>query len=69
MALVPIAAAGPAGVPGPTTSLNIGMDYWGTPAIPAIRGKVPSTPVAGGMPPGSRDSVQSQMWLQVTSKF
>lgn len=65
VALVPIAAAGPAGVPGPTTNLNIGMDYWGTPAMPAIRGKVPSTPVAGGMvTPGSRESVQSQMWLQ-----
>lgn len=58
-----------AGVPGPTTNLNIGMDYWGAPtssAIPAMHGKVPSTAVAGGMvTAGSRDNVQSQLWLQV----
>lgn len=69
MALVPItAAAPPGGIPGPTTNLNIGMDYWGaptSPAIPALRGKVPSTPVASGIvTAGSRDNVQSQMWLQ-----
>ncbi|XWS49503.1 hypothetical protein CRYUN_Cryun12cG0008600 [Craigia yunnanensis] len=66
--IVPISTAGAAtAVPGPTTNLHIGMDYWGTPAsstIPAIRGKVPSTPVAGGIvTPASRDSVQSQLWL------
>lgn len=69
MAIIPMSAAGaPAAVPGPTTNLNIGMDYWGAPAanIPAMRGKVPSTPVAGGIVAGgSRDSVQSQLWLQV----
>lgn len=68
MAIIPMSAAGaPAAVPGPTTNLNIGMDYWGAPAanIPAMRGKVPSTPVAGGIVAGgSRDSVQSQLWLQ-----
>lgn len=69
MALVPITASAPPGaVPGPTTNLNIGMDYWGAPAsspIPALCGKVPSTPVAGGIvTAGSRDN-QSQMWLQV----
>ncbi|GKU95858.1 hypothetical protein SLEP1_g9163 [Rubroshorea leprosula] len=56
-------------VPGPATNLHIGMDYWGAPAssgIPAIRGKVPSTPVAGGIvTAGSRDNLQSQPWLQV----
>ncbi|XP_022737381.1 bZIP transcription factor 16-like isoform X2 [Durio zibethinus] len=67
--IVPISTAGAAtAVPGPTTNLHIGMDYWGSPAsstIPAIRGKVPSTPVAGGIvTPASRDSVQSQLWLQ-----
>ncbi|GLT80624.1 hypothetical protein SLA2020_520550 [Shorea laevis] len=55
-------------VPGPATNLHIGMDYWGAPAssaIPAIRGKVPSTPVAGGIvAAGSRDNLQSQSWLQ-----
>lgn len=70
MAIVPIPATGaPGGVPGPTTNLNIGMDYWGTPTsstIPALRGKVPSTAVAGAMvTTGSRENVQSQIWLQV----
>ncbi|XP_068468970.1 bZIP transcription factor 16 isoform X2 [Phaseolus vulgaris] len=38
--IIPISAGGaPGAVPGPTTNLNIGMDYWGTPApsnIPAL---------------------------------
>ncbi|CAA0812068.1 basic region/leucine zipper transcription factor 16 [Striga hermonthica] len=68
-ALVPISAVGAvSGVPGPTTNLNIGMDYWGaTPSssIPAMRGKVSVAPVAGGMvTTGSRDSIQSQLWVQ-----
>ena len=68
MTVIPLAAAGAPGViPGPTTNLNIGMDYWGaSSAIPAMHGKVPSTRVAGGLV-GSRDSVQSQLWLQVSS--
>ncbi|KHN04840.1 bZIP transcription factor 16-like isoform X2 [Glycine soja] len=69
MSIIPISAGGaPGAVPGPTTNLNIGMDYWGTPAssnIPALGRKVPSTAVAGGMATvGSRDSAQSQLWLQ-----
>lgn len=69
MSIVPVPATGAAGaLPGPTTNLNIGMEYWGAPAsspIPAIRGKVASTPVAGGIvTTGSRDTVQSQIWLQ-----
>lgn len=69
MAVMPISASGtPGAVPGPTTNLNIGMDYWGganASAFPAIRGKVSSAPVAGGMvTTGSRDNVQSQLWLQ-----
>ncbi|KAH1264157.1 bZIP transcription factor 16 [Glycine max] len=69
MSIIPISAGGaPGAVPGPTTNLNIGMDYWGTPAssnIPALGRKVPSTAVAGGMVTvGSRDSAQSQLWLQ-----
>lgn len=59
------APGAPTPVPGPATNLNIGMDYWAPPGlstIPAIRGKVPSAPVAAGMvPPGSRES---QLWLQ-----
>ncbi|XP_048319624.1 bZIP transcription factor 16 isoform X1 [Ziziphus jujuba] len=67
MAIMPItAAAAPGAVPGPATNLNIGMDYWSAQAaspIPAMRGKVPSTPVAGGIvTAGSRDS--AQLWLQ-----
>ncbi|KAI4364752.1 hypothetical protein MLD38_020806 [Melastoma candidum] len=65
MPIVPFTAGG---VPGPTTNLNIGMDYWGTPAapvVPAIQGKVPAAPVAAGMASAAnRDSMQSHMWLQ-----
>ncbi|KAL2348891.1 hypothetical protein Fmac_002891 [Flemingia macrophylla] len=70
MSIIPMSAGGAHGaVPGPTTNLNIGMDYWGTPAssnIPALSTKVPSTAVAGGMVTtvGSWDSAQSQLWLQ-----
>lgn len=64
--LVPISAAPPRGVPVPTTNLNIGMDYWAAPAssaVPALHGKVLSTPVTGGIvTAGSRDN-QSQLWL------
>ena len=70
MPIMPMAATGAPGVPGPTTNLNIGMDYWGaatSSTLPALRGKAPPTPVAGGMvTAGSRDSVQSQLWLQVS---
>ena len=72
MAVIPLATAGAPGVvPGPTTNLNIGMDYWGASStIPAMRGKVQSTPVAGGLvTTGSRDSIQSQLWLQVSSNI
>lgn len=64
MAVVPM----PAGAAvGPTTNLNIGMDYWGAPTS-GMRGKVPAAtpPVAAGIvTAGSRDSSQSQLWLQV----
>ncbi|KAL6549833.1 bZIP transcription factor 16 [Orobanche minor] len=67
--MVPISAIGAvSGVPGPTTNLNIGMDYWGaapSSAIPGMRGKVSANPVAGGMvTTGSRDNIQSQLWIQ-----
>lgn len=70
MSIIPIQASG--AVTGPATNLNIGMDYWGTPttsAIPLLCGKVPSAPVAGAAAAGSRDSIQSQIWLQVWSNF
>lgn len=71
MPMVPIpsqAVGAVSGVPGPTTNLNIGMDYWGaaqSSTMPAMRGgKVPATP---GIPAtGSRDNMQSQLWIQVS---
>ncbi|GAB2273417.1 bZIP transcription factor 16 [Dionaea muscipula] len=65
MPILPMStAAPPVAIAGPTTNLNIGMDYWGTPA-PAMRGKVSSAAVAPGMvTSGSRDNSQSQHWLQ-----
>lgn len=57
------AASVPGGVVGPTTNLNIGMDYWGTTTpspIPPIRAKGPATAVGGAMIP-------SEMWMQVFS--
>lgn len=68
MPIVPISAVGPVtGVPGPATNLNIGMDYWGAAAPSAMQGKVPAAPVAAGMvTTGSRDSIQSQLWVQVS---
>ncbi|KAK6781685.1 hypothetical protein RDI58_019481 [Solanum bulbocastanum] len=62
-----VSAAGAGGIPGPTTNLNIGMDYWGaatSSSIPAMHGKVPVSVAGGLVTAGSRDSVQSQMWIQ-----
>ncbi|XP_024995578.1 bZIP transcription factor 16-like isoform X1 [Cynara cardunculus var. scolymus] len=69
MGIVPISAGATLGsVAGPTTNLNIGMDYWSganTSNIPAMRGHVTSAPVAGGMvAAGSRESMQPQLWIQ-----
>lgn len=64
-----VSAAGAGGIPGPTTNLNIGMDYWGaatSSSIPAMHGKVPVSVAGGLVTAGSRDSVQSQMWIQVS---
>ncbi|CAI9785032.1 unnamed protein product [Fraxinus pennsylvanica] len=67
LSIMPVAAAGAVGGVPHTTNLNIGIDYWGaaTPStIPAMHGKVPSL-VAGGMvTTGSRENVQSQIWIQ-----
>ncbi|KAF3951299.1 hypothetical protein CMV_023035 [Castanea mollissima] len=48
----------------PHAMVNPAMAMVPMSAIPGMRGKVPSTPVAGGIVTGSRDSVQSQLWLQ-----
>ncbi|XP_020084568.1 bZIP transcription factor 16-like isoform X1 [Ananas comosus] len=56
--VIPMPASGAiGGVVGPTTNLNIGMDYWSTPsssAIPAIHGKVPSTAIPGALLPAEQ---------------
>ncbi|XP_077247316.1 bZIP transcription factor 1-B-like isoform X2 [Tasmannia lanceolata] len=48
MAIMPMTPAGtPGGVAGPTTNLNIGMDYWGAPypfPLPMLREKIPHEP-------------------------
>ncbi|XP_060179762.1 bZIP transcription factor 16-like isoform X1 [Lycium barbarum] len=63
-----VSAGGPGCIPGgPATNLNIGMDYWGaatSPSVPAMHGKVPVSVAGGLVTAGSRDSVQSQMWIQ-----
>ncbi|XP_051137259.1 bZIP transcription factor 16-like [Andrographis paniculata] len=72
MTVMPMPAVGAmSGPPGPTTNLNIGMDYWSaaapSPAIPTMRGKVQQpAAVAGGVvaTTGSRDSAQPQHWIQ-----
>nr|XP_043640268.1 bZIP transcription factor 16-like isoform X2 [Erigeron canadensis] len=62
MTIVPVAAAGP------TTNLNMGMEYWSGPSssnIHATHGNITSISVAGGMVTvGSRESMQPQLWLQ-----
>ncbi|KAL6957049.1 hypothetical protein U1Q18_046879, partial [Sarracenia purpurea var. burkii] len=70
MAMVPMPAVGaPAGVLGPTTNVNIGMDYWGTATsstLPRLRGKTSPSPVGGGMvTAGSQESLPSPFWLHV----
>ncbi|KAL7150496.1 hypothetical protein ABFS83_05G116300 [Erythranthe nasuta] len=60
MGIVPMGVV--SGVAGPTTNLNIGMDYWAAApasAVPAMHGKVPPAPVQGGMLPN-----ESQLWIQ-----
>ncbi|KAH9605913.1 hypothetical protein KSS87_010238 [Heliosperma pusillum] len=53
-------------VSGPATNLNIGMEYWGAPAtsIPPMQGQVTAAVAAGVVSAGSRDNLQSQLWLQ-----
>ncbi|XP_077244788.1 bZIP transcription factor 1-B-like [Tasmannia lanceolata] len=70
MAIMPMTPGGtPGGIAGPTTNLNIGMDYWGAPPpspLPMLHGKVPATPIGGPMVPiglaGPREP--SDLWLQ-----
>ncbi|RWW25506.1 hypothetical protein GW17_00010151 [Ensete ventricosum] len=57
------AAAGPGGVVGPATNLNIGMEYWAASSlshIPSMHGKMPTTAVGGAVAP----SGPSEHWLQ-----
>ncbi|XP_068650413.1 bZIP transcription factor 1-B-like isoform X2 [Aristolochia californica] len=64
MPMMPMTAAG--SVAGPTTNLNIGMDYWGgppTPPLPMWRGKVSASNSGSRMVPGGPRE-QSDLWLQ-----
>ena len=62
MAIMPMPSSG--SVPGPTTNLNIGMDYWANTAssAPAIHGKVTPTTVTGAVVP-------AEQWIQVCVLF
>ncbi|CAA6667034.1 unnamed protein product [Spirodela intermedia] len=63
MPMMPVLpAGGPGAVSGPTTNLNIGMDYWGSPAIAPMRGKVHNAP--GGVLVSPGQSVPSELRLQ-----
>ncbi|CAL9182129.1 unnamed protein product [Musa hybrid cultivar] len=70
--VMPILAAGlPGVVAGPTTNLNIGLDYWvgPTPSVnPPAYGKVPATVASGATIPstlvGGNEKVASEIWLQ-----
>ncbi|ONM32527.1 bZIP transcription factor 16 [Zea mays] len=57
MAIMPMPSSGP--VTGPTTNLNIGMDYWANTAssAPVIHGKVTPTTVPGAVVP-------AEQWIQ-----
>ncbi|KAL6905867.1 hypothetical protein ACP4OV_003468 [Aristida adscensionis] len=57
MAIMPMPSG--AQVPGPTTNLNIGMDYWANTAssTPAIHGKATATTVPGAVVP-------AEQWIQ-----
>ncbi|KAI3904561.1 hypothetical protein MKW98_014741 [Papaver atlanticum] len=72
MTVMPMPPVGvPGTVAGPTTNLNIGMDYWGAPtpsALTAVHGKVSPATVPGSVVPngliGSREGVQPELWIQ-----
>ncbi|XP_077236178.1 bZIP transcription factor 1-B-like isoform X2 [Tasmannia lanceolata] len=57
-------AISPNGATGPTTNLNIGMDFWGGPAPSSTRGKVPVGAIVPANLMGLRDGVPSDLWLQ-----
>ncbi|CAL9151724.1 unnamed protein product [Musa hybrid cultivar] len=62
LSMVPMSATVPGAIVGPTTNLNIGMDYWGAPSsspVP-VHGKIPATAVGGAAVPGA----PSDLWLQ-----
>lgn len=76
MPLMPMLATGvPGAVPGPTTNLNIGMDYWVAPASSAIAptGQISAAAVTGSTIPstlvGASEKVPSELWLQVVSQL
>lgn len=63
-----VMAVPPNSVAGPTTNLNIGMDYWGGPTPPPVatgRAKLPTVQPPGAVVPSTRDGIPSDLWIQV----
>ena len=62
IAIMPMPSSGP--VLGPTTNLNIGMDYWAntTSSTPGVHGKATPTTIPGAVVP-------AEQWIQVCSYF
>lgn len=74
MSVIPVQTAGAHAVSGPTTSLNIGRDYWGAhnqPPMASVRGEIAGAPGVGTMVPscvtGPRENIPSDLWMQVLS--
>lgn len=64
----PIMAIPSSAITAPTTTLNIGMDYWGGPstAVTPLRSKLPITPSpAAGAP--ARSAAPQEIWSQVST--
>ncbi|KMZ67355.1 G-box-binding factor [Zostera marina] len=71
MSVIPVQTAGAHAVSGPTTSLNIGRDYWGAhnqPPMASVRGEIAGAPGVGTMVPscvtGPRENIPSDLWMQ-----
>lgn len=67
MEMIPISTAStPGGVGGPTTNLNMGMEYWSTSnlasPIPTMQGKMAVNTIGVGLPGSSEHWVQIISW-------
>ncbi|RRT51721.1 hypothetical protein B296_00050939 [Ensete ventricosum] len=64
LSMVPMSATAPGAIVGPTTNLNIGIDYWGAPSstpVP-VHGKIPATAVGGAAVPGAPSDLRLQVF-------